>query len=265
MANPYSSAAGGTHFEARVVASYMVAVLSEAPARGLPGLYATQALTQRASFSEPLDDIIVTGLREGGAKIKLHLQIKSNLTFTEKDAEWTSVLQQAWETFQGTFNSDTDRLGIAVSAYSARADKHYQSVLTWATHSVDGKHFVERIEKKDFLHSDKRTFVATVRAVLPILPARDAVQAWRGPFGAAQDFRLGDIAVEVKSTASLNPASFKVASLDQLDAGELTLLLLHHVALSIDEAGGAERDPSMAGCDAARTGYNGSGRWRMGR
>ena len=76
------------------------------------------------------------------------------------------------------------------------------------------------------------------KELLPILPAMDVVRSWRGPYRAPQDFMLGDMSVEVKSTTSRNPASFKVASLEQLDAGSLSCLIVHYSALSIDEGSG---------------------------
>jgi len=82
MASPYSTGGGGTHFEARVVASYLAAALTEAPARGVTGLYVVEVLTQRAAFGDPLDDVIVSGQFADGTRSKLHLQIKSDLAFT---------------------------------------------------------------------------------------------------------------------------------------------------------------------------------------
>ena len=74
--------------------------------------------------------------------------------------------------------------------------------------------------------------------LLKILPAMDAVQSWRGPYRAPQDFMLGSMAVEIKTTTSRNQTSFKVASLEQLDTGSLSCLLIHHSVLSIDETAG---------------------------
>ncbi len=51
MTNPTSSGGGGTHFEARVAVAYLAAILSEAPARGVPGQYATQMRLERAQTS----------------------------------------------------------------------------------------------------------------------------------------------------------------------------------------------------------------------
>ena len=166
MASPYSSGGGGSKFEDRVVAYYLTAILSETRARGVPGKYVVKALTQRAAFGEPLDDLIITGLPDSGEEAKLHLQIKSNLRFTENDAEWVTIVQKAWDTFKSLSISDNDRLGVAVSDYHAKVDKHYQAILNWAEDSVDGKNFLERIEKKDFSHEDKRTFVNTIRQIL---------------------------------------------------------------------------------------------------
>ncbi len=167
MASPDSTGGGGTHFEARVVAYYLAAAFAEAPARAVPGLHVTQVLTQRTAFGEPLDDVIVNGILEDGHPTKFSLQVKSTLTFTENDKEWNSVLDQAWATFtSGTFEPDLDRLGVAISSYNARADKYYQSVLSWAAHSPSGQDFMQRITRKDFSHKDQRAFVAVTRKIL---------------------------------------------------------------------------------------------------
>ncbi|MHB1400413.1 MAG: P-loop NTPase family protein [Trichloromonadaceae bacterium] len=109
----------------------------------------------------------MNGILEDGRPTKLSLQVKSTLTFTENDQEWVAVLGQAWETFaSGTFAAAQDRLGVAISSYNARADKYYQSVLSWAAHSPSGQNFVQRITRKDFSHKDQRTFVATTRKIL---------------------------------------------------------------------------------------------------
>jgi hypothetical protein len=167
MASPDSTGGGGTHFEARVVAYYLAAALTESPARAVPGLYVTKVLTQRAAFGEPLDDLVVAGLLDDGRSTKLSLQVKSTLSFTENDSEWVAVLAQAWTTFNSaTFEAAVHRLGVAISSYNARADKYYQSVLNWAAHSPDGDNFVQRISRPDFSHKDQRAFVASTRNIL---------------------------------------------------------------------------------------------------
>ena len=150
-----------------MVASCIAAVLCEAPVRGLPGDFATAVQTQRAAFDDPLDDIIVKGIRQDGRETQLDLQIKNKLTFTENDAEWVDALKRAWDTFsKDTFDPALRRIGVGIGTYNARVDQHYQSVLTWATHSTDGHHFRERIDKGDYSHKDKQAFVDAIRSVL---------------------------------------------------------------------------------------------------
>jgi hypothetical protein len=63
------------------------------------------------------------------------------------------------------------------------------------------------------------------------LAAADAVDAWRGPWGGAQDFHLKTCAIEVKATASVHPVGFEVSNLAQLDDRSFPSLILRHVVL----------------------------------
>ncbi len=182
MTSPYSSGGGGTHFEARVVASCLVAVISEGLVRGLLGEYATEVKTQQAAFGDPLDDVIVIGIQADGRASKLNLQITNQLSFTENDDKWTDILRKAWDTFsRPDFDSALHRNGVAVGVYNARVDKYYQSILAWATHSTGGDDFIERINKEDFSHQDRKNFVRTVRQILHTYTQREPTndEIWR--------------------------------------------------------------------------------------
>jgi hypothetical protein len=167
MTSPYSSGGGGTHFEARVAATYLAAVLCGAPARGLIAETATEVRTQKAGHDEPLDDIVVLGTSADGNIAKLSLQVKSEIIFTAKDPEWIAVLHAAWDTFANRdFDTRRHRIGTAIANYNAKIDKYYQSVLNWATQSANADDFFGRITKKDFSHAEKRDFVDTIRTIL---------------------------------------------------------------------------------------------------
>lgn len=89
------------------------------------------------------------------------------LAFTANDNDWVEVLRRAWDTFlHANFDPAGQRIGVATGIYNARVDQHYQSVLTWAEHSTDAAHFLERVTQGDYSHQDKQSFVATVRTVL---------------------------------------------------------------------------------------------------
>ena len=59
-----------------------------------------------------------------------------------------------------------ERVGVGIGAYNAKVDRHYQAVLNWAAHSINGDDFVSRIKKKDFSHADRGAFVQTIQNVL---------------------------------------------------------------------------------------------------
>jgi hypothetical protein len=66
-----------------------------------------------------------------------------------------------------------------------------------------------------------------------ILSLEDAVQAWVGPEGKKNDFICYNKGIEVKTTLAGNPKTIAISSLDQLDASENRIFLLHiHAAVS---------------------------------
>ena len=73
----------------------------------------------------------------------------------------------------------------------------------------------------------------TLREVVaPALGMRDAVNAWRGPMGSDQDFQMGTICMEVKTSAAHDLDRVPIASERQLEVPEDVVLVL--VGLSLD-------------------------------
>ena len=67
-------------------------------------------------------------------------------------------------------------------------------------------------------------------ALIPGADIAMAIDCWRGPLGALHDFRLGQVAIEVKATASPRN-SIRITSFDQLDDSGLSALFLAVVRL----------------------------------
>lgn len=65
----------------------------------------------------------------------------------------------------------------------------------------------------------------------PLIGTEKAVQAWIGPDGKKHDLLYTDKAVEVKTTMAGDPRTISISSLDQLDAPDYELFLLHLHAL----------------------------------
>lgn len=62
---------------------------------------------------------------------------------------------------------------------------------------------------------------------LPVMPASDALAAWRGPLGEAKDFEIGQVAIESKAHGGGAVAAVRVSSEFQLDDSDLAALFLH--------------------------------------
>ena len=76
--------------------------------------------------------------------------------------------------------------------------------------------------------------------LLPHGSALDAIQTWRGPLGAPQDFVIASLAIECKSNSSRTSDRVRISSEHQLSLRALKRLFLH-VCL-IDPADGAMAD-----------------------
>lgn len=118
MTNPASSGGAGTHFEAKVGASYLLSMLLEVDARGLPGCRIESVSLQRSQEGHPLDDIVIRGVDQAGNAATLEIQVKRTLTFTASDTEFREVVKQI-----GTATSVDGFLGqVSPTWYRGRPD-----------------------------------------------------------------------------------------------------------------------------------------------
>jgi hypothetical protein len=92
--SPASSGPAGSHFEAQVGASYLLALLTGAEPRGLPGMAVDRVELQRASEGRALDDIIVHAHDIAGATAVLEIQVKREIRFSPADEVFRDVVQQ---------------------------------------------------------------------------------------------------------------------------------------------------------------------------
>jgi hypothetical protein len=60
-----------------------------------------------------------------------------------------------------------------------------------------------------------------------------SIEAWTGPTRTPQDFQIGAVAVEVKSSVSKQPQGVRITSERQLDAVGVDKLLLMHLSLEV--------------------------------
>jgi len=109
-------------------------------------------------------------------------------------------------------------------------------------------HLLRSSGRRSLSELEQRGLIAELIALrdvaIPALGVESAVAAWRGPFGAPQDFLIPGFRLEVKSTEPPNPRRFFVSSEHQLDragaGGDVVSVALVEVARSTGSNGGGE-------------------------
>ena len=171
--SPASSGPAGSHFEAQVGASYLLALLTGGEPRGLPGMVIDQIELQRASEGRPLDDVIVQAHDASGATAVLEIQVKREIAFSPADDVFRAVVAQiAAAARRPDFWNSRYELAVATAKTSAKISGPYQDVLTWARQLGSATTFIERINRAGSANDNMLTFVETFRTRLQEAGAR---------------------------------------------------------------------------------------------
>lgn len=160
-----ASGPAGTHFEAQVAASYLLAMLSGAPPRGLPGATIDRVALQQANAGRPLDDVIIHAHDNvSGKPAVLEVQVKRSITFAAADPVFRKVVGQIVEASQRPdFLTQRYELAIATTKGSRKIDGAYQDVLTLARQIGDAATFAAQIDLMGVGNDDMRAFVKTFK------------------------------------------------------------------------------------------------------
>jgi hypothetical protein len=99
MTSPASSGPAGSRFEGQVAGSYLLSMLLDVDARGLPGCRIHTIQFQRADEGNPLDDVILQAHDKAGNAATLEVQVERSITFAPTDAIFRKVAGQinSWQ------------------------------------------------------------------------------------------------------------------------------------------------------------------------
>lgn len=163
-----ASGPAGTHFEAQVGASYLLAMLAGAPARGLPGAAIDRVALQQANAGRPLDDVVIHAHDNASGKLAvLEVQVKRSITFAAADPVFRKVVGQIVEASQrADFLTQRYELAIATTKGSRKIDGAYQDVLTLARQIGNAATFAAQIDLAGVANDDMRAFVKTFKSHL---------------------------------------------------------------------------------------------------
>ncbi|AVT09223.1 ATP-binding protein [Paracidovorax avenae] len=163
-----ASGPAGTHFEAQVAASYLLAMLAGAPARGLPGATIDRVALQQANAGHPLDDVVIHSHDNlSGKPAVLEIQVKRSITFAATDPAFRKVVGQVVRASQRPdFLTQRYELAVATTKGSRKIDGAYQDVLTLARQLGDAATFAAQIDLAGVANDDMRAFVKTFKSHL---------------------------------------------------------------------------------------------------
>jgi hypothetical protein len=114
--SPELTGGAGFTFEGNLVATYLISLLIEGPARGLPSRTVARVAMRQAAFGEPLDDLVIDANAVDGTRARISLQVKRSLTISAaaSNTDFREIVVNAWKTLhRNGFRDGLDRVGVA--------------------------------------------------------------------------------------------------------------------------------------------------------
>lgn len=168
VSNPFSTGSGGSSFETRVQAAFLVNMLAGG---GLPSLkrheaYKIKLQGKYAGYNT--DYFIVYSVNAiTGEEAKLLAQIKHKISFTEDNDVFFEVINAAFQDFNSQeFDYEKDKIAIISGPISATDINHTRIILDWARYSESEKEFLLKISSPKFSSDAKRSKLNAFRVQL---------------------------------------------------------------------------------------------------
>ena len=147
VSNPFSSGGGGSFFEAKVQASFLLHLLIGGRVPCLPSgsIQSVRLQAKQAGFDT--DDVVVTVRAESGTEYRLLAQVKHHAAITVSNGEFRDALASAWSDFNNPsmFAKGRDALALITGPQSDQTLQHVRPLLDWARTSVTGAEFVGKV------------------------------------------------------------------------------------------------------------------------
>jgi hypothetical protein len=159
LSNAYSTGSGGTNFENRVQASFVVLMLTGGFSPCLPTWPIEEIKFQGKYQGYDTDDLIIFVKQPGsGRQAKLLGQIKHSLAITNSDSVFGEVIQATWNDFNNEelFNERTDVIALITGPLSAKDTIHVRGLINQAHYSKNVTDFIERISLAKFTSNEQR-------------------------------------------------------------------------------------------------------------
>lgn len=168
VANPFSTGGGGTSFEIRVKASFLVNMLVKGAFPCLPSGSAEYIRFQARQEGYNVDDIVLCIKDLNGIKYKLLAQIKHSLKISAADSTFREVITAAWNDYNNStlFNKENDIFLFITQPLSTNFTENIRVVLDWARYCIDSSEFFNKLQTSKFSSETKRNYINQFKLVL---------------------------------------------------------------------------------------------------
>lgn len=169
LSSPVSTSGEGGHFESRVQASYLLALLSGDDSRFLAHSQITEMRFQGRIHGFHTDDLICTVERDDGSTFKVAMQVKLTLKARVSDTPFKDSITDAWHDYSvgAQFKRDIDRIVIVYSRDSGTGTVHATShVCEKARAATNSADFLRAALSEGYSSSEQRDALAAIRKVV---------------------------------------------------------------------------------------------------
>lgn len=167
-ASPELTGGAGFTFEDAVAAVYIVALLSESTAPGLPNRQVRHVSVQRGALAHPLDDLIVEAQGADAIRMRLSLQVKRSLVVSRATSndDFRDTVLRAYVTVTGPqFNLDADRVGVVTGEISDVSKRSFETLCEWARSESSADGLVKKL-RAEGIAGQKQAYFDDVHSIL---------------------------------------------------------------------------------------------------
>lgn len=169
LSSPVSTSGEGGHFESRVQASYLLALLSGDDSRFVGHSQVIELRFQGRIHGFNTNDLICTVERDDGSTFKVAMQVKLTLKARVSDTPFKDAITDAWHDFHAgeKFKRDVDRIVIAYSRDAGRGTVHAAAqVCLKARAAANSADFLRAALSEGYSSGDQRDALSAIRKVV---------------------------------------------------------------------------------------------------
>ncbi len=168
--NAFSTGGGGTNFETRIDAVFLLFLLLGTPVPVLrQPIEKVCFQTKRSGINT--DDLLVVGKNN---RARLYCQIKHSLTVSENDTTFLRVIKDAWHDYKSErFNHEIDKIALFTGYIAKGSVDALQQLHALAMKSPNAENYLMKLQQSSLISDGTRKKFQTVRSAIQSADSSD--------------------------------------------------------------------------------------------